>query len=41
MGDEIVALQEGDVDFALWRDGAEAVLNIQKPGSYVVVPQGV
>ena len=41
MGDEIVVLQEGDVDFVLWRDGAEAVLNIQEPGSYVVVPQGV
>ncbi len=24
-GDEIVVLQEGDVDFVLWRDGAEAV----------------
>jgi mannose-6-phosphate isomerase-like protein (cupin superfamily) len=41
MGDEIVVLQEGDVDFVLWRDGEETVLNINEPGSYVVVPRGL
>ena len=41
IGDEIVVLLEGDVDFVLWRDGAEAVLNMLEPGSYVVVSQGV
>ena len=40
-GDEIVVLQDGDVDFVLWRDGEETILNINQAGSYVVVPRGV
>ncbi len=41
MGDETVILQEGNVDFVLWQDGKETVLNVSEPGSYVVVPRGV
>ncbi len=40
-GDETVILQAGDVDFVLWQDGKETILNVNEPGSYVVVPKGV
>ncbi len=40
-GDEYVYLLSGDTDFVLWRDGAEEVLRVNAPGSYVVVPRGV
>ena len=39
-GDEFVYLLEGDTDFVLWQDGAESVVRISEPGSYVVVPKG-
>ena len=40
MGDELVYLLEGDVDFVFWIDGAEVPLRVDQPGSYVVVPKG-
>ncbi len=39
-GDEFVYLLEGDTDFVLWQDGAEQVVRVNEPGSYVMVPQG-
>jgi len=39
--DEFVYLLSGDIDFVLWVDGAEEVVRVDQPGSYVVVPQGV
>ncbi len=39
--DETVILQEGDIDFVLWQEGRETVLNLSQPGSYVVVPRGI
>lgn len=41
MGDEIVCLLEGDVDFVLWVDGAEQIVRVGKPDACVVVPKGV
>ena len=41
MGDEIVVLQHGDIDFVLWQGGEETILNVNQPGSYVVIPRGV
>ena len=41
MGDEIVVLQHGDIDFVLWQGGEETILNVNQSGSYVVVPRGV
>ena len=40
-GDEYVYLLSGDTDFVLWQEGREEVLRIDRPGSYVVVPQNV
>ncbi len=40
-GDELVFLLQGDTDFVLWVDGAEKVVRVDTPGSYVVVPAGV
>lgn len=40
-GDELVYLIAGDTDFVLWIDGAEQVIRVNQPGSYVVVPRGV
>ncbi len=39
--DEFVYLLSGDIDFVLWVDGAEQVIRVDQPGTYVVVPQGV
>jgi len=39
--DEFVYLLAGDIDFVLWVDGAEQVVRVNQPGSYVVVPQGI
>ncbi len=39
--DELVYLISGDIDFVLWRDGAEVVLRVDQPGSCVVVPKGI
>ena len=40
-GDEFVYLLEGDTDFVLWENGAERVVRVSDPMSYVVVPKGV
>ena len=40
-GDEYVYLLSGDTDFVLWRDGAEEIVRVNAPGTYVIVPQGV
>ena len=40
-GDEVVYLLSGDADFALWRDGREEVLRLNRAGDYVCVPKGV
>ncbi len=40
-GDEFVFLVSGDIDFVVWQDGAESVLRLNQPGSYVVVPKAV
>ena len=39
-GDEFVYLLDGDTDFVLRQDGAEQVVRVNEPGSYVVVPKG-
>ncbi len=39
-GDEFVYLLEGDTDFVLWGDGAERLVRINEPGSFVMVPKG-
>lgn len=39
-GDEIVCLEYGDIDFALWVDGTEKIVRLDRPGSCVVVPKG-
>jgi mannose-6-phosphate isomerase-like protein (cupin superfamily) len=40
MGDELVYLLSGDVELVLWLDGRERRLRVDKPGTYVIVPQG-
>ena len=40
-GDEIVGLIKGDIDFILWINGAEHILHVHEPGSYIVVPKGI
>ena len=40
-GDEFVFLISGDIDFVLWIDGAEQVVRVNQPGSFVVVPKAV
>lgn len=40
-GDEIVLLLRGVVDFVLEVDGAEKVVTLDEPMSFVVVPAGV
>ena len=38
-GDEFVYLLFGDIDFVLWIDGAERIVRLSEPGTYVVVPK--
>ena len=38
-GDEYVYLISGDTDFVLWQDDREVTVRVDKPGSFVVVPQ--
>ena len=40
VGDELVFLVDGDVDFVLWVDDSEQIVRVHEPGSYVVVPMG-
>lgn len=40
VGDELVYLLEGDVDFVLLQDGVEKALHVDVPGTYVIVPKG-
>ena len=40
-GDELVFLLSGDVDFVLRIDGADEIVRVNEPGSYVLVPKGV
>lgn len=40
-GEEFVCLLSGTADFVLQQDGAEKVVRLDKPGSYVIVPRGV
>ena len=40
-GDEIVALESGNIDFVLWIDGREQAVRLDTPGTCVVVPKGV
>ena len=39
-GDELVCLLSGEVRMVLDRDGAEEVVDLRKPGEYVLVPRG-
>jgi len=39
-GDETVIMIDGDVDFVLWIDGAERILRVTEPGTYIVIPRG-
>lgn len=39
-GDEIVCLLSGDVTMVLDRNGAEEIVHLSKPGSFVIVPKG-
>jgi mannose-6-phosphate isomerase-like protein (cupin superfamily) len=38
-GDEIVCLLSGDVTMVLDRNGAEEVVHLRNPGSFVIVPR--
>ena len=38
-GDEFIYLLEGDTDLVLWVNGAEQVVRVNEPGSYIVVPK--
>lgn len=39
-GDETVMLIEGAAEFVLWIGGREAVVQVDRPGQYVIVPKG-
>lgn len=41
MGDEVITLISGDVDFVLWTDDGEKAVRVNEPGSCIVVPRGV
>jgi uncharacterized cupin superfamily protein len=38
-GEEFVCLLEGDVDLILEQNGAETIVTMNQPGSYVLVPK--
>ena len=39
-GDEVVCLLSGEASFVFDREGAEEVVRLRDPGSYVIVPKG-
>jgi mannose-6-phosphate isomerase-like protein (cupin superfamily) len=39
-GDEVVCLLSGDVTLVLDRNGAEEVVRLRAPGSFVIIPKG-
>lgn len=41
VGEEFVCLLSGQIDFVLEQDGGEAIVSLNTPGQYILVPRGV